>query len=74
MGQAHGAQNCVERMSRKKPTAALMTTEELAERWKVSVGHLRNLRSLGGGPRFIRVATRGIRYRLSVIEEWERSK
>lgn len=72
MGQAYGAQSCVESMKRKP--AALLTTEELAERWKVSIGHLRNLRSLGGGPPFIRVATRGVRYRLAVVLAWESTK
>lgn len=51
----------------------LLTTEELAVRWKVSSGHLRNLRNLGGGPPYVRVAARGVRYRLQIIEQWERA-
>lgn len=76
MGQAYGAQNCVERqpMSRKKLPTGLLTTEELAARWRVSSGHLRNMRSLGGGPAFVRVAKRGIRYRLAVVEAWEKTR
>ncbi len=73
MGQAYGAQDGVEPMSKKK-LPPLVTTEELAAHWKVSSGHLKNLRSLGGGPRFVRVAKRGIRYRREVIEAWEAKK
>lgn len=74
MGQANGPSYCVESAMSKKRLPPLATTDELAARWNVTSGHLKNLRSLGGGPKFVRVAKRGIRYRREVIEAWERAK
>lgn len=74
MGQENGAQNSVGIAMRKRENTTLITTEQLAERWKLSIGHLKNMRSLGDGPAFVRVAKRGVRYRLAVIEQWERAK
>lgn len=71
MGPPYETQNHVGYRVKTKINPPLLTTEELALRWKVSVGHLRNLRSLGGGPPYVRVATRGVRYRLRQVEEWE---
>ncbi len=52
--------------------AAYMTTAELAARWRVSEGHLRNRRVAGRAPRYFK--DEGvIRYRLTEIEEHEQS-
>ena len=53
-----------------------MTTEELAERWSMSPGTLKNWRSLGKGPSFIKhgKSKQGkdlVRYLVSDIEDYE---
>lgn len=45
---------------------------EVAERLRMSVGHLANLRVTGGGPRFIKMG-RKVRYPLAEIEAFERA-
>ncbi|MBB5833461.1 helix-turn-helix domain-containing protein [Kribbella italica] len=47
-----------------------LTPKDLAARWRVSVGHLANLRSEGRGPDFIRPGGR-VAYRLADIEQYE---
>ena len=54
----------------------LLTTEQLAKRWGVSTGTLRNWRSQGKGPSFIRLVKKGspVRYYLLEIKKWEQTK
>lgn len=47
-----------------------LTTAELAARWRVTSGHLRNLRSAGRGPRWTRPG-RDVLYALDSVEELE---
>ena len=47
-----------------------MTTEELATRWKVSNGTLRNWRSAGRGPKYVVIGS-SVRYHLEDIKAWE---
>jgi excisionase family DNA binding protein len=47
----------------------LKTTEELAERLRISTSTLRRWRSNGEGPKFIRVGKK-VRYRQSDVEDW----
>lgn len=58
-------------MSRKK----VLTPQELAERWGGSVGvrTLANWRSVGKGPRYMKLGGR-VAYEVSVIEAWERAR
>lgn len=48
----------------------LLTPTELAERLGVSVGTLANMRWRGGGPPYIRMSGRCVRYRPSAVEKW----
>ena len=48
----------------------LLTTEQLAARWGMSPGTLRNWRVWKQGPRFIRIG-RSVRYRLYDVKKWE---
>jgi predicted DNA-binding transcriptional regulator AlpA len=48
-----------------------LTPEELAKRWQMSEGTLRNWRSWGQGPKYLRIGGR-VRYELTEIEQWER--
>ncbi len=54
----------------EQTSAPLMTTEQLAERWQLSPGHLANQRCLGGGPKFIRLG-KAVRYRLADVLAYE---
>lgn len=48
----------------------LLTTLDLADRWKVSAGALANDRSAGIGPRFVKLGYR-VRYRLEDVVAYE---
>lgn len=48
-----------------------LTTQELADRWRMSAGTLSNWRASGRGPRFFRIGSK-VLYRLIDIEAWER--
>jgi len=52
----------------------LLTTEELAQRWKMDAGTLENWRNEKKGPIFIKLGQGGsapVRYRVCDIEKWE---
>lgn len=50
----------------------LLTTAELAKRWDLSEGTLRNWRSQGKGPPSVRLGKGGpVRYALEVVIKWE---
>jgi predicted DNA-binding transcriptional regulator AlpA len=51
----------------------LLTTRQLAERWGMSEGTLRNWRVLGRGPKYLRIGNQ-VRYKLSVIKAYEERK
>lgn len=48
----------------------LLTPTELAERLGVSVGTLANWRLRGGGPAYIKLSGRAVRYRPRAVEKW----
>lgn len=55
----------------------LLSTKQLAERWGLSEGTLRNWRMMNKGPRFIRIGRgkRGqVRYKIEAIVKWESRK
>lgn len=47
-----------------------LTPPVLAQRWSMSVGHLRNLRYAGAGPAYLKLGGRVV-YRLTDIEDYE---
>ena len=47
--------------------SVLITTEELADRWRLSVSHLTNLRQAQRGPASIKLATGAVRYKLAEV-------
>ena len=51
--------------------ARCLRTEELAERWGTTPGHLSNLRSMGAGPPYLKIG-HSVRYRLGDIQEYEK--
>jgi len=51
----------------------LLTTPQLAKRWHMSEGHLRNLRAAGVGPSFIKLGSR-VLYPLTAIEAYEAAR
>lgn len=51
----------------------VLTTRELADRWQLHPGTLRNMRSQGRGPSTFRIGRR-VRYLLHVIESYEKKK
>ena len=53
-----------------------LSTVDLAKRWGVSEGTLRNYRSAGRGPKFIKISGRGgpVRYSLDEVRKWELRK
>lgn len=53
------------------PDTRHLSTKELAARWQMSVGHLANWRSSGGGPRYIKFGRR-VLYPLAEVEAYER--
>lgn len=54
----------------KPQTAAVLTPSELASRWELSPKTLANWRSLGSGPRWIKIG-RAIRYPLADVQRVE---
>lgn len=50
----------------------IMTTEELAKKWKMNPGSLANWRSEKKGPKFVKLG-RKVRYKLKDIERFEKS-
>ena len=48
----------------------LLTTEELAARWKMAVGTLDNWRHLGKGPTWLKIGGQ-VRYRLADVLAYE---
>lgn len=55
-------------------TEALLTTNELAARWKLLSKTLRDWRVKGKGPRFIRISKTAIRYAVADVEAFEKSR
>ena len=51
----------------------LFTTDELAERWKMNPQTLKRFRKNQEGPKYLKIES-SIRYRLSDIEEYEKSR
>jgi predicted DNA-binding transcriptional regulator AlpA len=51
-------------------TEDLKTTQEVAEWLRMNPKTLSAWRTLGKGPKFIRLGSKGIRYRISDIEDW----
>jgi hypothetical protein len=60
-------------MPRTELEERLWTPRELAERYGLAVGTLRNWRSLGIGPRAIKVGSKP-RYPQSEVAAWEASR
>ncbi len=52
----------------------LLTTEEVAERLRVSRRTLEKWRTVGGGPPFIKLNRRAVRYQEEAVEAWKRSR
>lgn len=55
----------------------LLTSKQLAERWGLSEGTLRNWRVLGTGPKFIKLGKKqnaAVRYGLAAIKSFEERK
>lgn len=53
----------------------LLTTHELAERWKVSDNTLRKWRVQGTGPSYVKFGegrAADVRYRIEDVEAWEK--
>lgn len=48
----------------------LLTQKQVAEGWQLSERALEAWRHRGGGPRFIRISRRCVRYRLTDLNEW----
>ena len=57
-------------MSRRRKPQPLLTTKDVAELLQIPVKTLNNWRVDGGGPRFCRVHSKAIRYRLEDVEAW----
>lgn len=47
-----------------------LTTPEAAELLNVTTRYLEKLRTVGGGPRFVRVGKKCVRYRVVDVEAW----
>lgn len=54
-------------------TDVFLTRKELATRWKVTEGHLRNLTSKNRGPLVTRLGG-AVRYRLDHVTEYEQQE
>ncbi|WP_430431863.1 helix-turn-helix transcriptional regulator [Oceanicaulis sp.] len=48
----------------------LLSEDQAAKRLSISPRTLRNWRTRGGGPKFIKVSGRCIRYRIKDLDEW----
>ncbi|MGE6955098.1 helix-turn-helix domain-containing protein [Staphylococcus capitis] len=51
-------------------TTIHLSASDLALRWRVSVGHLANMRSAATGPAYLKLGGR-VLYRLADIEDYE---
>lgn len=51
-------------------TTIHLSASDLAARWRVTVGHLANLRSAGAGPSHLKLGGR-VLYRLADVEDYE---
>lgn len=63
-------------MVKQNEEAELLTTEQLAARWSLSVGHLELFRMRGKGPKFIKLgddARSPVRYLITDIVEYEKT-
>jgi predicted DNA-binding transcriptional regulator AlpA len=47
-----------------------LTPEQVADLFQISPHTLRNLRSQGGGPRFVKLGGHTVRYRLRDVMDW----
>lgn len=54
--------------------AEVITPQQLADRWGMSVQALSQLRYRGTGPTFVRVGAKTIRYRLVDVEAYEEAQ
>jgi predicted DNA-binding transcriptional regulator AlpA len=54
------------------PMSVLLTPEEVAARLKKETSTLQSWRMRGGGPAYIKMGHRTVRYRLEDVEAWER--
>lgn len=52
------------------PSLMLLTEKEVAKETGFAIRTLQNWRSRGGGPPFVRVSARAVRYRRSDIQRW----
>jgi len=57
-------------MSSTSTTSSLLTTNAAARMLGYSPRALENWRYRGGGPRFVRVSARSVRYRSADLETW----
>jgi len=60
----------LKRPARAKGPAGLLDTVSAAKRMGIAKGTLENWRSLGKGPRFIKVGTKMVRYDPRDIDSW----
>lgn len=51
--------------------SVLLTTEEVAKHWRLSKQHVHNMRRLGTGPSWLKLASGSVRYRHSEVLAWE---
>ena len=49
----------------------LLTTAELAARWRMAIGSLANMRTRGDGPKSIKIGGKCVRYRLADVIAYE---
>lgn len=59
-----------ENTNAQKRQSQLVPEMEAADLLGLSIRTLQNWRVRGGGPRFVRISARCIRYRIADIEEW----
>lgn len=52
------------------PETGLLTEHQAAEFLNFSVYALRNWRVRGGGPKFVKISNRSVRYRLQDLNDW----
>jgi len=52
----------------------LVTEKQAAKMLSVSPRTLRNWRTRGGGPRFVKISERCIRYRIADLNEWTKER
>ena len=57
-------------MSKQPSTPILLTEKETAKILGFSIRTLQKWRVKGGGPRFVRVSARAIRYRRADLDQW----